>query len=117
MKNRLISEQSEILGVETPEIIGLKTIEFEETTWRSTSLLCERPCQITHAKVYIFSDSVLCVGEMGGDPNEAWKNKIQWQSQNNYFSELNRIDGQLMEFEWNVSQDSLQWESSIGFNR
>ena len=30
---------------------------------------------------------------MGGDPNAAWKNKIQWCSDNNYFKELNRIDG------------------------
>ena len=29
---RLISEQSEILGPNTPEIVGLKIIEFEETT-------------------------------------------------------------------------------------
>ena len=40
---------------------GLKTIEFEETTWRSTSSVCERAFQITNTKVYIFSDSVLCV--------------------------------------------------------
>ena len=73
---RLIFEQSEILGPRTPEIVGLKTIEFEETTWRSTSLLCERAYQITTAQVYVFSDSVLCMGEMRGDPNAAWMNKI-----------------------------------------
>ena len=55
---RLISEQSEILGPKTPEIIGLKIIEFEETTWRSTSVLRESACQITIAKVFVFSDSV-----------------------------------------------------------
>ena len=46
---RLISDQSEILGPKTPEMVGLKTIEFKETTWRSTSLLCERAYQITNA--------------------------------------------------------------------
>ena len=64
---RLISEKSAILGPKTPEIVGFKIIEFEETTWRSISLLCERACQVTTTQVYIFSDSVLCVGEMGGD--------------------------------------------------
>ena len=73
---RLISEQSRIMGPRTPEIVGLKTIEFEETTWRSTSLLCERAYQITDAEVYILSDSLLCAGEMGDDPNAAWKDKI-----------------------------------------
>ena len=61
---RLICEQSEILGPKTPEIVGLKVIEFEETTWRSINLLCERAYQITAAKVYVFSDSVLCICEI-----------------------------------------------------
>ena len=99
---RLISEQSEILGPKTPEIVGLKIIEFEETTWRSTSLLRERAYQFTTGKVYIFSDSVLCAGEMRGDPNAAWKNKITWYSHNNHFKELNRIGGMQTEFEWKI---------------
>ena len=49
-------------------------------------------------KVHIFSDSVLCVGEMGGDPNAAWKNKLKWYSPNNHLKELNRIDGMQMVF-------------------
>ena len=53
-------------------------------------------------KLYIFSDSVLCVGEMGDDPNAAWKNEIKWYSQNNHFKELNRIDGMQTEFEWKI---------------
>ena len=32
---------------------------------------------------------------MGDDPVESWKSKIQWYSDNNCFSELNRKDGQL----------------------
>ena len=34
---------------------------------------------------------------MGPDPDESWKKQIQWYSENGYFSELNRIDGQPME--------------------
>ena len=34
----------------TREIVGLKIIELEETTWRSISLLCEGTYQITTAK-------------------------------------------------------------------
>ena len=54
--NRLICEQSEIRGPKTPEIVGLKIIEFEENTWRSISFLCEGAYQITTAEVYVFSD-------------------------------------------------------------
>ena len=33
---------------------------------------------------------------------KSWKNKIQWYSESNYFSELNRIDGKPMELEWKI---------------
>ena len=99
---RLICELSEILGPKTPVFVGLKIIEFEDTTWRSISLLCERAYQITTAKVYVFSDSVLCMGKMRGDPNAAWMNKMKWYSQNNHLKELNRIDGMRTEFEWKI---------------
>ena len=36
------------------------------------------------------------------DPVESWKCTIQWYLDNNYFSEFNRIDGQLVEFEWKI---------------
>ena len=66
------------------------------------SLLCERAYQITTAKVCVFSDSVLCMGEMRGDPNAGWMNKIFWYLQNNNFKELNRNDGMQTEFEWKI---------------
>ena len=53
---KLISEQKEVTGV--------STFDFQDATWMSTSLLCEKACRITNAKVYVFSDSVLCVGKM-----------------------------------------------------
>ena len=52
---KLISEQKEITGV--------STFKFKDATWMSTSLLCEKAYQITKAKAYVFSDSVLCVGK------------------------------------------------------
>ena len=51
---------------------GMKITEFEETTWRWINLLRARAYQITTAKVCVFSDSVLYMGEMRGDPNAAW---------------------------------------------
>ena len=101
-KKRRICELSEVFCPKTPDIVGLKIIEYEDTTWRSISLLRERVYQVTIAKVYVFSDSVLCMGEMGGDPNAAWMNKIKWYLENNHFKELNRIDGIQTEFEWKI---------------
>ena len=39
---------------------------------------------------------------MGDNPVEFWKKQIQLYPDNNHFSELNRIDGQPMEFEWKI---------------
>ena len=68
----------------------------------SASLLCEKAYQITNAKTYVFSVSVLCVGKMGDDPLATWKSKIKRSSENNHFKDMNRIDGMLTEFEWKI---------------
>ena len=76
------------------ETTGISLINFQELRWVSTSLLHSRAYQHSTAKVYVFSNSVLCLGKMGDNPVVSWKKQIQWYSDNNYFSELNRIDGQ-----------------------
>ena len=40
-------------------------------------LLVRKVYQVTTAKVYVLSDSVLCMGEMRGDPNAAWMKIIK----------------------------------------
>ena len=49
---------------------------------------------------YVFPDSVLCLGGISDQPVEAWKNKIKWYLETRYLKDLNRIDGEQMEFEW-----------------
>ena len=62
-------------------------------------LIAQSSYQYSTAKVDVFSDSVLCLGKIGDDPVESWKNQIQW------YSEMDNL--------WNssgrFSQDSLQW--------
>ena len=99
---------------ETEKLISGQT---EDLRWMSTSLLHSRTYQYSTAKAYVFSDYVLCLGRMLNDPFESWKKQIQWYLDTNYFSDLNRTDGQPMEFEWGISQDSPQWESSTRFSR
>ena len=59
--------------VNKQKIIGLNTIEFNDFSWMSTSLLCSKAYQITNAKAYVFSDSLHRVGKM--DPIATWKSK------------------------------------------
>ena len=84
------------------ETTGTSLINFQDLRWVSTSLLHSRAYQYSTAKANVFSDSVLCLGKMGDNPVELWKKQIQWFWENKYFSGLNRIDGQLMEFEWKI---------------
>ena len=98
---QLFRETEKLVRGQT-ETSGISTIDFQDSRWMSTSLLHSRAYQYSTAKAYVFSDSVLCLGKMGDDPIESWKSKIQWNSENNYFRELNRIDGQPMEFEWKI---------------
>ena len=56
--------------------------------------------ETTNAKTYVFADSVPCLGSISDQPVEAWRNKIKCYSENRYLKDLNRIDGEPMEFEW-----------------
>ena len=54
---RLVSEQD--------EISGLETIGWENHSWKYLSLIGdERVINLQRTKVYVFSDSVLCLGKI-----------------------------------------------------
>ena len=91
---RLIEDQT--------EISGLTTIDDEQPTWRSTTLPCDKAVEITNAKTYVFSYSVLCLGGISDQPVEARKNKIKWHLANRYLKDLNRIDGEPTQFEYKI---------------
>ena len=82
------------------EIAGLSTIDWDQPMWRESSLLCDRAVEIMKSKTYVFSDSVLCLGGISPEPVQAWKDKIKWYLETRYLKELDRIDGEPMEFEW-----------------
>ena len=61
--------------------------------------------RIITAKVYVFSDPILCQGETNNPStaNEAWRKKIEWYGKNNVLTDLNGIDGRKTEFVWRIS--------------
>ena len=85
--------------------------------WRESSLLCDRAVRIMKSQTYVFSDSVLCLGDISPEPVQAWIDKNKWYLETRYLKELNRIDGQLVEFDWKNSQFSLHWEFLLRFKR
>ena len=98
---RFKTETDKLISGHT-ETAGIRVFDFQDLRWMSTSLLHSRAYQCSTDKVCVFSDSLLCLGKMGDNLVESWKKQIQWYSDHNCFSELNRIDGQPMEFAWKI---------------
>ena len=62
LSEKLMAEQSD-------EIYGVSTIHWEHSSWKYLSLVGdEEVISLAHAKVYVFSDSVLCFGKMSENP-------------------------------------------------
>ena len=99
---------SEILIVgQSDEIFGVTPIDWEDSSWKQLSLVSdEEVISLAHAKVYVFSDSVLRLGKMNQNPtsNSAWEEKLSWFKDSPQYRILDTIDGELMEFEWNIFQ-------------
>ena len=72
----------------------------------------ERIINLQRTKVYVFSDSVLCLGKIHQNPesNEAWKTRLGWIISSQSYRNFDRIDGEPTEFEWNIFPgfDTLQ---------
>ena len=94
---KLVGEQDEISGVET--------IRWEKHSWNFLSLIGdERVINPKSAKVYVFSDSVLCLGKIRQNPesNESWKNRKEWITTSQRYRNVDGISGEPTEFEWNI---------------
>ena len=98
---KLVSEQDEIYGG--------KTIDWEDSSWKYLSLIGdEQVISLKRTKIYVFSDSVLCLGKMNENPqsNIAWEDRLTWFK----IHKNTEIWTELMVSQWNskgtFSQDS-----------
>ena len=59
---------------------------------------------LQRTKVYVFSDSVLCLGKVLQHPesNEAWKNRVAGIRSEKCHRDYDAIKGESTEFEWNI---------------
>ena len=95
---QLILEQSD-------EINGVTPINWEDSSWKHLSVVSdEEVLSLSHANVYEFSDSVLCLGKVNQNPtlNTAWNQQLDWFKDSSQYRTLDAIDGEPMEFEWNI---------------
>ena len=64
----------------------------------------EQVISLLHIKVYVFSDSVLCLGKIHENPraNTAWEDRLTWFKSSPEYRTLDKVDGEQMEFELNI---------------
>ena len=98
---------------EQDEISTLETSGWEKHSWKYLSLIGdERIINLQRAKVYVFSDSVLCLGKIHQNPesNEAWRDRIEWITSSQNVRNFDGISGEPTELEWNIFPgfDALQ---------
>ena len=105
---KLVGEQEEINNVDK--------IHWEKHSWKHLSLIGdETVINLQRTKVYVFSDSVLCLGKAHQHPesNKAWKERIGWIITDKSYRDYDGINGEPTEFEWNISQDSPRCSSAV----
>ena len=61
-------------------------------------------CLGSTAKVYVFSDSELCLGKVNQNPtsNTVWERQLGWFQDSPQYRILDTFDGEPMELEWNI---------------
>ena len=88
-----ISEK--LIAGQSDEIYGVNPINWEDSSWKQLSLVSEEVISLSHAKVYVFSDSVLCPGKMNENPqsNTVWERQLDWFKSSSQYRTLDTIDG------------------------
>ena len=89
---------------EQDEINNLDNIHWRKNSWRQLSLIGDDSViNLQRTKVYVFSDSVLCLERILQHPaNEAWKKRIQGVMSEKSYRDCDGINGEPTEFEWNI---------------
>ena len=84
------------------EIYQITLISWCDYSRKHLSLIGdEEVISLSHAKVYVFSDSVLCLGKVNPNPQSTtvWEEKLTWFKDSPQSRTLDTIDGEPMEFE------------------
>ena len=84
------------------EITGLDKILYQKNSWTQLSLINDPVIiSLQSTKVYVFSDSVLCLGKVLQHPecNEAWKNRVAGARSEKSYRDYDAINGESIEFE------------------
>ena len=97
ISEKLLSEQSD-------EIYGVKTINWESSSWKYLSLIGdEQVISLQRTKVYFFRFCIVSwKDERESSTNMAWEDRLTWFKSSPEYRALDRIDGEPIEFEWYI---------------
>ena len=101
---QMIDISAKLVG-EQDEISNVDTIGWEKHSWKYLSLIGDETIiNLQRAKVYVSSNSVLCLGKIHQHPNanESWKERIEWITTSQSYRDYDGISGEPTEFEWNI---------------
>ena len=87
------------------EIYCLDKVVYQKNSWTQLSLINDPVIiSLQSTKVYVFSDSVLCLGKVLQHPecNEAWKSRVAGVRAERSYRDFDDIKGESAEFEWNI---------------
>ena len=95
---QLVNNQEEINCLDKIFCMG-------KNSWTHLSLIHDEVViNLQSTKVFVFSDSVLCLGKVLQHPecNEAWKNRVAGVRAERSYRDYDAISGESTEFEWNI---------------
>ena len=100
-------------SMEWKQLIG-KILHGDNYLW---SVSDQDVVSLQRTKVCVFSDSVLCLGEIheNHQSNTAWERRLEWFKSTSDYRNLDRIYGEPMEFEWNIIPgfNTLQFSQEV----
>ena len=112
LKQTFDTSEKLIVG-QSNEIFGVNPFNWEDSSWKHLSLVSdEEVISLSHAKAYVFSDSVLCPEKVNQNPtsNAVWEDKLTLFKDSPQYRTLDTIDGEPMEFVWNIFQGFTTWQ-------
>ena len=84
---------------QSDEIFGVSQFSWEDSLWKQLSLVNdEEVISLSHAKVYVFSDSLSCLRKVNQNQtsNSAWEEKLSWFKDSPQYRTLDTMDGEPM---------------------
>ena len=88
---RMFDISEKLIVGQSHEIFGVSQISWENSPGKQLSLVNdEEVISLSHAQVYVFSDSVLCLGKMNRNRTSTtvWERQLEWFKESSHYRTL-----------------------------